>query len=484
MNPRLIGKIIGGALIAEAGFMLLPLFVSYCYSENLRPFVLSILLAALLGLVLVKISDKDQDLVSREGLISTGLTWIVLSLVGMCPFLLSGAIKDPMEALFETVSGFTTTGATILTDVESLPRGVLAWRSLMHWIGGMGILVFMAAIMHFSGGSQMNLVRAESTGPIISKLVPKAGGTAQVLYAIYAFMTVIVFMVLMVLRMPVFDAMCLSFGCAGTGGFAVLNDSCASYTIAQQAALNISCIAFGVSFTVYFLILAGKAKIALKGEEVRAYFLLILAASAAITVDLIIQDRAQFGNINPLYIFHRAAFMVGNTITTTGAAIEDCNSWPMFTQCVILLLMICGACAGSTGGGFKVSRIIIMMKAFNKEMAVHLRPDLIKKIHMDGKPVEESTVRNIGTYCFLGCFIMVISLLLLSFDRKGWIDTISAVVSTFNNAGPGFGINGTMGNYHEFSGFSKLVLSADMLIGRLEIYPILTLFKRNTWRRF
>ncbi len=484
MNPRLIGKIIGGALISEAGFMLLPLFVSVCYSEDLKPFVLSILLAALSGIILVITSDKDKDLVSREGIISTGLTWIVLSVVGMCPFLLSGAIKEPVDAFFETVSGFTTTGATILTDVEALPRGILVWRSLMHWIGGMGILVFMAAIMHFSGGSQMNLMKAESTGPIISKLVPKAGGTAQILYAIYAFMTAAVFIVLLSLKMPVFDAMCLSFGCAGTGGFAVLNDSCASYTLAQQAALNISCIAFGVSFTVYFLILAGKAKTALKGEEVRTYFLLILTASAAIAIDLIIQDRAQFGNMSPLYVFHRAAFMVGNTITTTGAAIEDGNRWPMFSQCIILMLMICGGCAGSTGGGFKVSRIIIMMKAFNREMAVHLRPDLIKKIHMDGKPVEENTVRNIGTYCFLGCFIMVISMLLLSFDRKGWIDTISAVISTFNNAGPGFGINGTMGSYHDFSGFSKLVLSANMLIGRLEIYPILSLFKSNTWKRF
>lgn len=483
MNPRLIGKIIGGALVAEAFFMLLPLICAYCYSEEFTPFLIPMAVAAGIGILLIKISDHDQDLVSREGFISTGLTWIALSLVGMLPFMISGVITDPIEAFFETVSGFTTTGATILTDVESVPHGVLMWRSFLHWIGGMGILVFMAAIMHFARGSQINLVKAESTGPIVSKLVPKAGSTAKVLYAIYTFMTVIVLSVLLMLKMPLFDAVCLTFGAAGTGGFAVLNDSCASYTIAQQLALNLASISFGVSFTVYFLILVGKPFSAFRSEELRAYIIVIITSSLLITIDLIRQSGIAAAG-NPLLVFHRAFFAVGNIITTTGSAIEDCNPWPKFSQGILLILMICGACAGSTGGGFKVSRIIIMLKAFNKEMAVHLRPEIVKKIHMDGKPLDDTVVRNIGTYCFLGCFLMIISILLVSIDGKDWIDTISAVVATFNNVGPGFGINGTMGNYHEYSSFSKLVLSANMLIGRLEIYPILALFRKSTWKRF
>lgn len=483
MNPRLIGKIIGGALVAEAFFMVIPLICALFYSEALIPFLLPMAAAAGVGTLLIKLSDMDRDIVSREGFISTGLTWIILSLFGMLPFMISGTITDPVEAFFETVSGFTTTGATILTDVESAAHGILMWRSFLHWIGGMGILVFMSAIMHFARGSQINLVKAESTGPIVSKLVPKAGSTAKVLYGIYTFMTAIVLAVLLLLKMPVFDAVCLTFGAAGTGGFAVLNDSCASYTVAQQLALNLASISFGVSFTVYFLILVGKPFAAFKSEELKAYIIIIITCSLLITTDLIKQSGpANAGN--PLMVFHRAFFAVGNIITTTGSAIEDCNLWPKFSQGILLVLMICGACAGSTGGGFKVSRIIIMLKAFNKEMAVHMRPELVKKIHMDGKTLDDTVVRNTGTYCFLGCFLMIFSILLVSIDGKDWIDTISAVAATFNNVGPGFGINGTMGNYHDYSSFSKLVLSANMLIGRLEIYPILALFRKSTWRRF
>ena len=482
MNPRLIGKIIGGALIAEAVFMLLPLFVAFCYSESLKPFIWPILAAAVFGSLLVVFSDRDRELVSREGFISTGLTWIALSLIGMFPFMLSGAILDPVEAFFETVSGFTTTGATILTDVEALPHSILMWRSFMNWIGGMGILLFMSAIMNFTGGSQMNLMKAESTGPIISKLVPKAGGTAKVLYAIYTLMTAIVFIILRLLRMPLFDALCIAFSCAGTGGFTILNDGCASYTVIQQVIINLSCIAFGISFSVYFLMLAGKIKEALKGEELRIYLAIIVFASVMVTINLMLQGGCMGESV--LLTIHRAFFAVGNVVTTTGAAIEDYNSWPMFSQCVLLLLMVCGSCAGSTGGGFKVSRIVITMKTFNNGMAVHLRPELIKKVHMDGKPVDDDIIRNTSTYCFLGCFIMMCSILLISLDGKGWMDTVSAVVATFNNAGHGFGINGTMGSYHDYSGFSKLIMSANMLIGRLEIYPILALFKSTTWRSF
>ena len=483
MNPKLIGKIIGGALLLEAVLMLLPLGCSVVHGEDLKLFVIPMLIEGAVGGILYFIADKDRDIVSREGFISTGLTWITLSLTGMLPFLISGAMTNPIDAFFETVSGFTTTGATVLTDLESLPKGLLMWTSFLHWIGGMGILVFMSAIMHFARGSQINLVKAESTGPIVSKLVPKADSTAKVLYGIYTAMSVITLIILLILKMPLFDAICLTFSAAGTGGFGVLNDSCASYTIAQQVALNTATMFFGVSFTLYFLILMGKFKLAVKNEELRLYLLIFALATIFITVDLMAQGDGAV-NGGPLMALHRAAFNVGTIMTTTGFAIEDCNYWPGFSQCILVILMISGACAGSTGGGIKVSRLNIMLKAFNKEMAIHLRPEQVKKIHIDGKPVEDSVIRNTGTFCFLWMFFIIMSILVVSIDGKEWNATITSVISAFGNVGPGFGENGTMGNYSSFSNLSKLVLSADMLIGRLEIYPILALFKRNTWKCF
>lgn len=480
MNPLLIGRIIGGALCVEAGLMTLPLGCALFYHEDPLPLVLPMAIAAGVGILLVKAQDEDQDLVSREGFISTGLTWIALSLVGMLPFLISGAMHNPIDAFFETVSAFTTTGSTVLSDIEALPHGILMWRSFMHWIGGMGILVFMAAIMHFAGGSQMNLIKAESTGPVISKLLPKAGNTAKVLYAIYTAMTVLTLAVLLCLDMPVFDAICLTFSAAGTGGFGVLNDSCASYTIAQQIALNISMMSFGVSFTLYFLLLAGKTEAILQNEELRLYLGLFFGASVLICIDLMLQGHE--GGI--LYAFHEASFHVGSIMTTTGFATVDCNLWPRFSQGVLMILMMCGACAGSTGGGIKLTRIVIMIKAFNREMACHLRPEMIKKIHIDGKVVDDKIIRNTGTYTFIFFLLMILSMLLVSIDGKSWEMTISAVLATFNNIGPGIGDNGTMGNYSSFSNFAKVILSADMLIGRLEIFPILALFRRTTWRRF
>ncbi len=483
MNPRLIGKIIGGALLLEAVFMLLPLICSMIYKEDLKTFIIPIIFSAIAGGLLTLISDKDRDIVSREGFISTGITWITFSIAGMLPFIISGALPNPVDAFFETVSGFTTTGATVITDIEAQPKGILMWRTFLQWIGGMGILVFMSAIMHFAGGSQMNLVKAESTGPIVSKLVPRSGGTAKILYGIYTAMSFVTLIVFLILKMPVFDAVCLTFSCAGTGGFGVLNDSCISYTIAQQIAINISTMFFGVSFTIYFLIIIGKAKAALKNEELRLYLIIFAAASLLITLNLFL-DGGTGKDGGVLMTLHRAAFSVGTVMTTSGFAIEDCNLWPRFSQCVLLILMICGACAGSTGGGLKISRINIMLKAFNRDMSVHLRPEQVKKIHIDGKPVEDSVVRNTGTFCFLWGFFIIISMLLISIDGKEWDATLTSVISAFGNVGPGIGENGSMGNYSGFSNFSKLVLSADMLIGRLELYPILALFRKSTWNRF
>lgn len=482
MEYRLIGKIIGGALILEAMLMCLALVCALIYGEELLDILIPMGAAAGIGALLLRLGRGSGDLKAKESFMSTGLTWIVLSMIGMLPFLTSGVIQNPMDAFFETVSGFTTTGATVLTRIEGLPKSVLMWRSSLHWIGGMGILVFMSAIMYFAGGSQMNLVKAESTGPIVSKLVPKASSTARILYIIYAFLTLATIVLLLLTGMPMYDSICLAFSSAGTGGFGILNDSCASYTVLQQVILSIACGAFGVSFNIYFLIVIGRWKNAVKNEELRVYLGLLLIFSLLTFVNLVASGT--YPDRSWPMVLHSAAFNTVSIMTTTGFAIDDVNTWPAFSQLLMLVVMVCGSSAGSTGGGIKISRLVIMTKSFAREMEVHLKPGLVKKIHIDKKPVEEIVVRRTGTYCCIFFAIMIISILLVAATGKPWMESISSVFACFNNVGPGVGENGTMGNYAGFSIFSKLVLSADMLIGRLEIYPILSLFVRDSWRKF
>ncbi len=480
MNLLLIGKIIGIALELEAGFMLLPIIVSLYYHESVIPFVITLVIALVLGQVLIRLGGRGNKLRSKEGFVSTGLTWIVLSLVGMLPFILCGSVPNPFDAFFETVSGFTTTGSSILTDVEALPNGLLVWRSFTHWIGGMGILVFMSAIVKFGDGSQMNLIKAESPGPEVSKLLPKARDTAKVLYIIYAALTLITIAALLITGMPFLHALCISFGAAGTGGFGLLNSSCADYTVLQQAIITLAMLAFGINFSFYFLILIRKTEQAFRMEEIRLYGLIVLGAIAIVSIDLMIQN----GFSSPFMTIHDAAFHVASIITTTGYAIDDINAWPLLSQVMIVSLMFCGACAGSTGGGFKVSRLLLMWKAAGRDLALQLHPDMVKKVHIDGKTVEEKVIRATGTYTFIYLMVIIASLMLIAPNGKDWVSSFTAVMATFNNIGPGVGINGTTGNYSTFSNFSKLVLSADMLIGRLEILPILALFRKETWRRF
>lgn len=482
MKYKPILKIIGGALLAEAALMCLALFCAFIYREEMTSIAISIALSIAIGLLLLYLGRTSEDLTEKESFMSTALTWIVLSLVGMSPFLLSGVIISPVDAFFETVSGFTTTGATTLTDVEIVPKSILLWRSSLHWIGGMGILVFMSAIMYFAGGSQIKLVKAESTGPIVSKLVPKASSTARILYIMYTFLTIVTVIALLLSGLPFYDSLCLAFSSAGTGGFSILNDSCASYTTLQQAILSVACAAFGVSFNIYFLIFIGRWKTALKNEELRTYLGLLLGFTILTFVNLLINGT--YEERSPLMVLHSAAFNTISVMTTTGFAIDDVNIWPGFSQLLMLVIMVCGSCAGSTGGGIKISRIVIMIKSFLREMQVHLRPGLIKKIHVDGKPLDEIVVRRTNTYCFAFTLITIISILFVALNNKGWMESISSVFACFNNVGPGIGENGTMGNYANFSVLSKLVLSADMLIGRLEIYPVLALFSRNSWRKF
>ena len=480
MNPLVISNIIGSALILEAAFFSIPLACALIYKESVLPVVIPALIAAAAGFLFRHKKAEDGGMHSKEGFVSTGLTWIAWSLVGMLPFLISGTLTNVFDALFETISGFTTTGSSVILSVEDVAKSVLMWRSFMHWIGGMGILVFMSAIMRFTGGSQMNLMKAESPGPVVSKLVPKAGSTARVQYGIYTAMTLAMMLLLKLLKMPLFDSICITFGAAGTGGFGVLNNSCASYTVAQQAVIIIGMIAFGMNFTFYFLLLVGKFRTAFQMEEIRLYLIIIAVSILTITINLL----GQGGFTSISWAFRDAAFHVGSIMTTTGYAIDDINQWPRLSQGILVFLMFCGACAGSTGGGFKISRILLMVRAFKRDMAAHLRPDIVKKVHIDGKVVEENVVRSTGSYTFVYMAITLLSILLVAIEGRDWPTTFTAVIATFNNIGPGLGDVGTVGNYAAFSNFSKLILSADMLIGRLEIFPILVLFRSRTWQEF
>ena len=481
MNFPVVAYVIGTAMLIEGALMGIPLVSAFIYGESPFPFLITIAVCAAVGIPAYRAKPETKNLLSKEGVVSTGLVWIILSLAGMLPFLISRSIPDVVDAFFETVSGFTTTGSTILTDVESLPRSILLWRSLMHWIGGMGILVFMLALMPLSGGTQMNLMKAESPGPSISKLVPRTQDTAKILYGIYIIMTVVTILALIIARMPVFDAICIGLGAAGTGGFGVLNDGCASYTILQQAILTVAMALFGINFNFYFLILFKKnIGEALKIEEVRTYLLILLGAA------LLIAGSLFFGHVteDPLLALHQALFHASSIMTTTGYATMDMNLWPGFAKAVIVFLMIMGACAGSTGGGLKVSRVLILFKSFTRECQKIMHPAAVKRVHMDGRTVEENVIWSTGTYFFIYIVMMLFSILLISANGFGWDETVSSVIATFNNIGPGFGAVGSMGSFAGLSRFSKLVLSADMLIGRLEIFPILLLFFRRTWRKF
>lgn len=480
MNFSIIRYVIGYILTFEAAFLALPVVVALFYREHYGgAFVMTALLCLGLGLLLLRKKPVNRIFYVREGFVTVALSWIILSVMGSIPFLLTGTITNPVDALFETVSGFTTTGASILTDVEILPKCILFWRSFTHWIGGMGVLVFLLSFIHVTGsGSHMNLMKAESPGPSVSKLTPTVQSTAKILYLMYVVMTLAEIVLLLIGKMPLFDALTTSFGTAGTGGFGIKNDSMGGYSVYLQVVVTIFMILFGVNFNMYFLFLRKKFRQAFSLEEVRCYFLIIGVSVVAIAV--IITDM--YGSF--WKAFQQAAFQVASIITTTGFATTDFNLWPEVPQSILVLLMFVGACAGSTGGGIKVSRIVILMKTIRKELHTLIHPKSLKKLKMDGHVLEHETVRSTNVFLIAYVLIFVFSVLLVGFDGHDLVTNFTSVAATLNNIGPGLELVGPTQNFSLFSNGAKLVLIFDMLAGRLELFPLLLLFVRDTWKKF
>ena len=478
MNYKMILNILGWVLRFEAFVMFLPLACSVIYTERTAwSFVICILICFACGFMLTRIKPKNKTMYSKEGFTIVALSWIVISVFGALPFVVSGCIPSFVDALFETVSGFTTTGASILSDVEVLPKGILFWRSFTHWIGGMGVLVFLVAILPLSGGNNVYLLKAESPGPSVSKLVPRIRGTAKILYSIYSVMTLIEIIILLFGGMDLFEAMTISFGTAGTGGFAVRNSSLADYSSFIQYTVTIFMILFGVNFSLYYLILVKKFKDVFKSEEFRTYILIIIVS----TVLICINSYNLFDTLSSAV--KHSAFQVASIITTTGFATDDFNKWPVFSQSILVILMLIGACAGSTGGGIKVSRVIIALKTVAKELILTAHPKSTRKITIDKRVVEHETIRSINVFIMAYAVIFVLSTLIISIDNFDFTTNFTAVAATINNIGPGLNAVGPVENFGGFSDMSKIVLVFDMLIGRLEIFPMLMLFSPYTWKK-
>nr|WP_295282873.1 TrkH family potassium uptake protein [uncultured Blautia sp.] len=479
MNFPIIAYIVGWVCNFQAIFMILPCITALIYHENdLFAFLISMVICLVVGVPLTFKKPRNKVFYTKDGCVAVALSWFALCIFGAIPFVLSSSIPNPIDALFETVSGFTTTGSSILTDVEVLPHCILIWRSFTHWIGGMGVLVFLLSLLPLAGGYHMNLMKAESPGPSVSKLVPKVQDTAKILYTIYIGMTLLQIVLLLLGRIPLFDTLCISFGTAGTGGFGIVNDSMGSYSVYCQIITTIFMILFGVNFSAYYLFLTKKFMQAFKFEEVRYYFGIILAAIVIIAFN----TSHLFRNLGEA--FQQAAFQVGSIITTTGFSSTDFNQWPALSKTILVLLMFVGACAGSTGGGLKVSRILILCKAAKKEFQLYLHPNAVKKIKMDNKTIGHDILRSTNIYITLYLIIFAVSVLLISLDNFDLVTNFTAVTATLNNIGPGLEIVGPMGNFSSFSYLSKCVMIFDMLAGRLEIFPLMLLFFKGTWKKF
>ena len=479
MNKKMIIYILGKMLGVEGALLLIPAVVSLIYGEKTGISFLAV--AAVLGviyLVLGRRKPKNNRIYGKEGFAVVGLAWVLWSLFGALPFVISGAVPNYVDAFFETVSGFTTTGSTILQEIESLPRGINFWRCFTHWIGGMGVLVFVMMVTSLDDENAMPLMRAEVPGPEADKLVPKARSTARILYQMYFALTAVEVVLLMFGGMNLYDALVHSFSTAGTGGFSNRNSSVAFYDSAYiDGVITVFMILFGINFNLYFLLLLKNWKSALKNEELRAYLGIIAAAIAVITVNIL--------NIyeNVFHAFRYAAFQVASVITTTGFYTADYELWPELSKVVLLTVMFIGACAGSTGGGIKVCRFVILCKSIRQEIRKILHPNVVTMVKINGKKVNNDTMKGINTFFAAYIFILVISVLIVSIDNFDFATSFSGVLTTINNVGPGISKVGPVENFHMFSPLSKLVFCFDMLVGRLEIFPYLLLLSPDLWRR-
>ncbi len=478
MNGQLIGRTLGYVLFLEGMAMLLPLCVCVCYQEALLPFLLPALLCFAVGFPLTRIRRQRDDFYVREGFLCVGLSWLALSLFGCLPFLISGEIPGFVDAIFETVSGFSTTGASILTNIEALSHGCLFWRSFTQWIGGIGVLVFVMAVLPVAGNRSFFILQAELPGPNVGRLVPHVRKTALILCAIYIILTMLLFVLLLLGKMNVFDAMLHSLSTAATGGFSNYNHSVAEFNSAYfEIVLIIFMLIFGVNFSFYFAVFTRRSRIAFRNEELYWYLGIVLIISLFMALAL----RSSHGGFWPA--LRPAIFQVVSIVTTTGYTTEALTPWPEILHGLLLMLMFMGGCAGSTAGGLKISRVIILLKSAFCELRMLLAPREIAPVRLSGRPVPDRLVRCILAYFFLAISFILMTTLILSLDGNDLMTNFSAALTTFFNVGPGFSRIGTLGDFSFFSPFSKLLLCVSMLLGRLEIYPMLILFFPSLWRR-
>lgn len=480
MNFSIIRYILFRVLEFAALFLILPCLVAVIYHERAGfAFAAVMVVCIIVAEIGKQFKPKSNVFYAREGFVTVSLTWIVLSIVGTLPFYFSGEIPSFVDALFETVSGLTTTGGSILSDVEGLSKSVQFWRLFTHWIGGMGVLVLIIAVLPLSGGYNMHLMRAESPGPTVGKLVPRVQTTAKILYGIYIGITLLQMILLKAAGMSFYDSIVLSFSTMGTGGFGILNSSIGSYSIVIQVIFTVFMILGGMNFNVYYLlVVARKPKDAIKHEEARTYLLIILIASVMIAWNI----RGNYSSI--ALAFKDAAFQVASLGSSTGFSTVNFDLWPSFSKAVLFVVMAIGACAGSTGGGFKLSRVMILLQDARNELMRVVHPQIVKKPHLEERAVDDGTVRSIQSYLMIYLLIYIVSFLLLSLDKYDFTTNFTAVLANLNNTGPGFNAVGPSCNYGGYSVFSKFVLMFDMITGRLELLPMLILFSPGTWRRY
>ena len=481
MNRRMIVYVLGRILLAEALLMLPSLAVGLIYGEGadaVRAFLPPILLLLGAGVLMGVKRPYDTVIYARDGFFVVATSWILLSLFGALPLWFCGEFPTFWDCIFEIVSGFTPTGASVLSAPEVLPHSILFWRSFTHWIGGMGVLVFVLAVMPLSENRALHLMRAEVPGPVVGKLVPRMRETAKILYAVYTALTAVLVILLLFGGMPLFDSLCYAFGTAGTGGFSISAAGVGAYDSAYiEIIVGVFMLLFGVYFNLYYLILIGRAKEALRSEELRWYLMIVLCAVLSIAANTYSLYQ------NTATSLRHAFFQVSTIITTTGfATVDFANGWPLFSQTILLLLMVVGACAGSTGGGLKVSRLMLLIKTCRQEVRRLIHPRVVTVVRFEGKAVDTSLMRTTLTYFVMYVLILCVSTLLLSLDRADFLTSFSAELACFNNIGPGLGAVGPMGSYAAYSAWSKMLLSLNMLLGRLEIFPILVLFSPGIWR--